>query len=98
MPWLACTNALPTDNVNFCASFRVAASCYCTESKLPAGVCQDMELLYKRMIAVFSTLEKACQFQRYTSPQDCIDNWNCFRLGGVDSQNRSCSSTKAACN
>lgn len=97
MSYLACTNAVPTDNANFCASFRIAAPCYCAESGLPAGMCQDMTKLYERMIAAFGSLKKACEYQRYTSPQDCMDNWNCFRLGGTNSQGRLCSSTGKAC-
>ncbi|CEG56331.1 hypothetical protein [Legionella fallonii] len=93
----ACDKALPTNDVNFCASFKVAATCYCTTSGLPTGLCQDMNALYNRMITVFGTLRKACEYQRYTSTEDCMDNWNCYRFGGVDSRGRLCSSNKQAC-
>ncbi len=93
----ACASALPTDDVNFCSSFRTVASCYCSSSGIPAGMCQDMNSLYNRMIAAFGTLQKACEFQRHASTQDCMDNWNCYRYGGVDSKGRLCSSTQLAC-
>lgn len=92
-----CPNALPTNDVNFCSSFKYVATCYCTSSGLPGGMCKDMKALYNRMENVFGSLKKACEFQKYTTTQDCIDNWNCYLKGGVDSRKRSCSSTKKAC-
>ena len=86
----ACTNALPTDDDNFCASFRAAGVCYCTASGVPAGLCQDMNALHSRMVIVFGSLQRACEHQSYTTPQDCVDNWNCYLHGGVDSQGRVC--------
>lgn len=94
---LACPRALPREHTQFCASFKTAATCYCTTSGLPAGMCQDMNALYNQMISVFGTLKKACEFQKYTSAQDCIDNWGCYRNGGKDSQGKSCSSTQKSC-
>jgi hypothetical protein len=93
----ACNNALPTDHIDFCPSFKNVAICYCTSSGLPSGMCQDMNALYNRLMSVFGTLRKACEYQHYTSTQDCMDNWNCYRLGGTDSQGKICSSTYAAC-
>lgn len=93
----ACTNAMPTDHPSFCATFKTAATCYCTASGLPFGMCQDMHVLYNRMIVVFKTLEKACEYQKYTTTQDCIDNWRCYLAGGKDSQGRTCSSTSFPC-
>lgn len=93
----ACTNALPTNHVDFCPSFKTAATCYCAASGIPAGLCQDMKMIFDRMISVFGSLQRACEFQKYTTPQDCINNWNCYRLGGVDSQGRWCSATKRSC-
>ncbi|KTD23818.1 Uncharacterised protein [Legionella lansingensis] len=97
LPAFACPNALPTNHPSFCASFKTAATCYCVSSGLPAGMCQDMNALYSRMISVFGSLQKACESQRYTTPQDCMDNWNCYLYGGVDSRQRLCSGTRAAC-
>jgi hypothetical protein len=94
---LACPKALPTDDVNFCSSFKSVATCYCTSSGLPSSLCQDTRVIYQRMIAMFQTLEKACEYQKYTSKQDCMDNWNCYLFGGVDSRGRICSSTQKPC-
>ena len=94
---LACPNALPTDNINFCTSFKSAATCYCTSSGLPAGMCQDMSALYSRMVMVFGSLQRACEYQKYTTTQNCMDNWNCYLHGGRDSQAKLCSSTALAC-
>lgn len=93
----ACANAVPTNDVNFCSSFKTVAICYCTASGLPSGMCQNMNSLYDRMMTVFGSLQKACEYQRYTTVQDCMDNWNCYRLGGIDSRGRSCNSTRKAC-
>lgn len=93
----ACPFAVPTNDPGFCSSFKSVATCYCTSSGLPSGMCQDMNALYNRMLAVFGSLQKACEYQRYTSPQDCMDNWNCYLHGGIDSRGRLCSSTKSAC-
>lgn len=93
----ACDRALPTDHKDFCPSFKKVAICYCTSTGLPSGMCQDMKALYSRMLSFYGSLKKACEAQHYTSPQDCLDNWNCYLQGGVDSQNRACSSTKMPC-
>jgi hypothetical protein len=94
---LACSLAAPTNDVNFCSSFKTAATCYCTSSGLPSMMCQDMNALYSRMMLVFGTLQRACDFQKHTSAQNCLDNWNCYLHGGKDSQNRNCSGTGSAC-
>jgi hypothetical protein len=94
---LACPRAVPMDNPGFCPSFKSVAVCHCIAKGLPAGMCQDMNALYSRMIAMFGTLQKACEYQHDTSAQDCVDNWNCYRNGGVNSQGLLCSSTSQAC-
>lgn len=91
-----CPQALPTNHKNFCASFKKSAICHCSDS-LPDGMCQNMDTLYSRMISVFGSLEKACEYQKDTATQTCIDDWNCYRKGGKDSQGRSCSSTGKKC-
>lgn len=93
----ACTNAVPTDNPNFCASFKSSAICQCIAHGLPSVMCQDMNMLYARLISVFGSLRKACEYQKYTSVEDCMDSWNCYRQGGVDSRGRICSSTAKSC-
>ena len=92
-----CIDAVPTDYTNFCASFKSVAICHCTSSGLPSGICQDMNFLYRRMVGLYGSLEKACSHQRHTSYQNCLDNWNCYLLGGVDSKKRICSSNRRAC-
>ena len=93
----SCTNALPPSHEKFCPTFKTAAQCSCTSSGMPASMCRDMATLYKRMIAVFDEQRKACEFQRDTSMQNCMDSWDCYRLGGKDSNGRLCQSTGAAC-
>ena len=93
----ACPMAVPTNNVNFCASFKAVATCHCTSSGLPSGMCQDINALYNRMLIVFGSLQKACEYQHHTSTPICMDNWNCFLHGGVDSRGNVCSSTGMAC-
>lgn len=94
---LACPYAKATDDVNFCPSFRTAAVCHCTSSGLPPTMCQDMNAIYNRMLSVFGSLQRACEYQKATTTQDCIDNWNCYRLGGIDSRGRLCNATEKAC-
>lgn len=95
-----CSNAVPTDNAKFCDSFKIAATCYCSNS-LPSYMCQDMNVLYKRMTDYFGNLPAACQYQQdylhYTTKQDCIDNWTCYHDGGIDSRGRRCNETKLPC-
>jgi len=93
----ACSRALPTDDPGFCASFKAVAICYCASSGVPAGMCQDINALYNRMLVVFGSLQKACEYQHHTSVQDCMDNWNCYMHGGIDSRGRACSSNQRAC-
>ena len=93
----ACTNALPTDDANFCSSFQTAATCYCMAAGLPASQCQNLNLVYERMLFVYKSLENACAHQNQTTAQNCVDNWNCYRNGGIDSQGRSCSGTTLSC-
>jgi hypothetical protein len=92
-----CPQALPTDDLNFCSSFKEAATCHCTSMGLPAGLCQDMQNLNARMISMFGSLERACAFQKDTSKQTCIDDWNCYLNGGEDSNGSLCSSSGASC-
>ncbi|MGC1181792.1 hypothetical protein, partial [Legionella sp.] len=92
-----CNNAASTNDPTFCASFKTAATCYCVNSGLPPIMCQDMNMLYARLISVFGSLQNACEYQKYTTTQDCMDNWNCYHSGGIDSRGRVCSSTQQAC-
>lgn len=92
-----CPHAAPTNALNFCPSFQSVAQCHCTSAGLPSGMCRDVNAIYNRMITVFGSQLKACQYQRDTSVQECMDDWDCYRLGGKDSFGRLCSGTGKAC-
>ena len=92
-----CPFATPASDTDFCNSFHVAAECRCTSSGLPRGMCTNMNLLYKRMISMFSSVERACQFQHDTSFDVCMEDWKCYRQGGLDSYGELCSGTGLAC-
>jgi len=94
---LACPKATPTNAPNFCATFRVAAQCHCTNSGLPSRMCMNVKLLYQRLISVFGALEKACEFQHDTTKEDCMDSWNCYLHGGNNVDGNLCSGTGRAC-
>ena len=92
-----CPHADPISSPNFCASFKSIAECHCIASGLPAGMCKDMNAIYNRMLSVFGSQQKACDYQKDVSAQECMDDWNCYRLGGKDSHGNLCSSTGKAC-
>lgn len=92
-----CPNALPTNDANFCPTFKAAAKCHCMNSGLPGKMCDNMKMLYKRLMDVFHSLDRVCESQKYATKQQCMDDWNCYRLGGTDSQGKSCSSTNLSC-
>ena len=92
----ACEQALPTNNPGFCASFKPVAQCHCSQV-LPSAACQDLNKIYERMMLVYRSLDGACSAQHYTSKQACIDAWNCYRNGGLDSQGALCNSTGHPC-
>ena len=93
----ACPMATPTNSPEFCNSFKTAAQCYCSNSGLPVRMCQDMNIIYQRMLAVFRDVTKACEFQTQTTPQNCMDSWHCYREGGLNANNEPCNGTGAAC-
>lgn len=92
-----CMKAVPPSHAKFCPSFKESAECACASSGMPASMCTDMNKLYKRMLMVFSTQQKACEFQKDTSTVRCNDSWNCYRRGGKDSSGAACQSTGKAC-
>ena len=92
-----CPKSRPSNDNKFCSSFEEAASCHCSTSGLPKNMCQDMETVYQRMLIVFSTQQQACEYQQNTPTQRCIDNWNCYRLGGKDSEGHPCGATGRSC-
>ena len=92
-----CPRATASSSLDFCSSFAVAAECHCQASGLRRDMCLNHDVLYKRMIITFGSLQRACEFQHDTTAQECIDDWNCFRNGGVTSDNQLCSGTGKAC-
>ena len=95
--YLTCSQAAPTNDPSFCPSFKSVAICHCIESGIPAGKCQSMQYIYDLMIARFKSIQEACKWQHDTDMQTCIDDWNCYRQGGQNSQGQLCSSTGSAC-
>lgn len=91
----SCPQALSVSDPNFCGSFVTAAECYCAE-KLPAGVCRDMNVIYERMMGLFLTIDRACQYQanvyHSVTAEVCKDDWNCY-LSGHDSKGKACNPT-----
>lgn len=96
-PIAACPQALPTSDANFCPTFKQSAICFCTSKGVPASMCQDVNKIYSRMISMYGSQQRACQRQKETSYQVCMDDWNCFRQGGTDSTGKLCSATGSAC-
>ncbi len=92
-----CPNATSASSANFCESFKVAAECHCRASGLRQEMCTNYEMIYKRMLVTFGSLQRACEFQHDSSTQECIDDWNCFRQGGSTSKSELCSGTGGAC-
>jgi len=92
-----CSYATPSSETTFCDSFKLAAECRCVASGLPKGMCSNMELLYSRMVSMFGSLERACQFQHDTSLEECMEDWQCYRYGGTNGHNEPCSGTGRAC-
>lgn len=92
-----CGQAVPTDDALFCTSFKMIAECHCTSKGLPRPACTNMKKIYERMTILYGSLQNACEAQHYTSTQTCIDDWNCYLHGGINSQGALCSGTGRAC-
>ncbi len=92
-----CPRATATDLPAFCESFKVAAQCHCTSSGLPQVMCNNVRLLYQRLMVTFGSLEKTCAFQRDTTPEDCMDSWKCFLQGGRNAAGKLCNGTGRPC-
>ena len=93
---IACGFAKSTDDPQFCHSFAQVARCTC-EEKMPDFMCKSVDQVYDIMILRYQSQENACHHQTRTSFQTCMDDWNCYRLGGKDSNGNLCSSTGKAC-
>lgn len=94
---LTCPQATPTNVSGFCQSFEQAAKCYCASTGLPKGMCNNMKDIYKRMISIYGSVKRACEFQKNTGTETCIDDWNCYRNGGKNADGQLCSSTGNVC-
>lgn len=94
----SCGQSAPDYDTNFCPSFKSAVECYCEqEDKMPSSFCSNMNAVYSAMISTYGSLETACKNQSHASYQTCVDDWNCYRKGGKDSNGNLCSSTGNAC-
>lgn len=101
--YAACKKADPVEFPSFCSTFKAVAACHCSGS-LPSGMCQDMKTIYSRMVSIFGSQQKACEYQWGDGKKDggvpvqeCMDDWNCYRQGGTSSENKVCSGTGNAC-
>lgn len=93
----ACPQAEDTSSTNFCKSFKDVAKCHCMDSGMGDKVCSSMFLIYNAMIAKYKTVERACEIQKHTTKQICLDDWKCYREGGKDSRGKACSGTGKLC-
>lgn len=93
----SCPQALPNTNAGFCASFKAAAICHCTSAGLPSGLCQDVNTIYNRMIGLFGSIQRACDYQKDIPASACVAAWNCYRAGGKNPEGNLCSGTGKAC-
>lgn len=91
-----CPPAAPTTDSGFCASFAASASCYCSNS-LPKRMCENVEQIYKLMLARYGSIETACKFQKETTMQTCLDDWHCYRIGGTNVEGAQCSGSGKSC-
>jgi hypothetical protein len=92
-----CPQAVGTTDPSFCGSFKDVAYCHCMEGIGSPEACSDMNQVHQFMLDYYGTLENACKNQTDTDYQTCVDDWNCYLNGGVNSQGQSCSSTGSAC-
>ena len=93
----SCPLAGATDSAAFCDAFRQSAKCHCHAAGMPGIFCANMSFVYNAMIHIYGTLESACAHQHDTPKAICIDDWNCYRLGGKDSVGKLCSGTGRVC-
>jgi hypothetical protein len=93
----SCPQAVATTDSTFCGSFKSVAYCHCMEGIGSPDACSDMNEVYQFMIDYYTTLENACHNQTDVDYQTCVDDWNCYRNGGTNSQGGLCSATGSAC-
>jgi hypothetical protein len=77
-----CPQSTPIEHPQFCATFKEAATCRCTEMGLPRSVCENMNTVYQLMKDRFGSIEAACKWQADTSHDttvaDCVAKWNAY--------------------
>ena len=94
----ACDHAAPVTSAAFCSTFKDTAACVCVNNGLSAKRCQDINFIYRLSVDLYGNLDRVCNLgQNMTSPQECIDNWNCYLHGGYTSDGQPCSGTGRAC-
>lgn len=83
-----CAEAPPTSDPTFCPTFKAIAKCHCladSGNTIPEKQCEDMNIVYSRMVATFGSQERACQWQEKSGSeirvkyQICMDDWNYYR-------------------
>lgn len=82
---------------DFCESFKAATECHCANAGIHKRICSNMYFVYKTMVDAYGTLPRVCASQHHTSPQECIDDWNCYRYGGLTSDGQLCGGTGHKC-
>jgi hypothetical protein len=92
-----CPATPPYDSPQYCTSFENIARCYCMNSGLSAKICNDVHLIYDRMVATFGSLDRACKFQKNSSYQQCMDSWICYLKGGQAKDGTLCNGTGLPC-
>ncbi|MES2216989.1 MAG: hypothetical protein V4501_01115 [Pseudomonadota bacterium] len=98
----SCPQAPATTSGDFCSGFKASGYCHCIEEGMDGAVCENMPQVYQLMMDNFhNSLAEACEFGESVEGgvprQVCIDDWNCYRNGGANSDGGSCQSTGAAC-
>lgn len=92
-----CPQAVSANDAKFCSSFQKVAQCHCQASGLPAKMCQNVSMVYKRMVNTFGSLERACQYQKDTRYETCIEDWRCYQQGGLTNDGQLCNGSGLAC-
>ena len=93
----SCPEIVAIDDSGFCQSFQIAAQCHCQAAGLPLRMCNNVKLVYQRMISTFGSIERACNYQKTTSYENCIQDWKCYLSGGATADGHLCSGTGQAC-
>ena len=99
-----CAKAPDPSDPNFCSAFKPIAVCHCmADGHLPEKLCPNGKVIHQRMIAAFGTQDAACLWQerngseKKATYQECMDDWNCYMKGGVDSNGGLCNATGNPC-